>query len=236
MPRERVEATPNKARIVAGAFAVITLLNQNTIGGSESTAAPLQRSHILGEVVVPQVNADRQETKLMPRLNIPWIADGVRVLERPIFQYASEFDVDPEIVAILMHIESLGQPDATSHAGARGAMQVMPQTGALIAEWVGNTKYHPDQLYDPEINIRYGAAYMNFLTPIATSTGPLETTELLKRIAIGYNGGPTRLKEYLEFGDAALVSREETREYAEAAQRFYRGRYELAQPPDPRLG
>lgn len=72
-------------------------------------------------------------------------------------------DVDPLVVLGLIVTESLGNPQAISHVGARGLMQIMPSTGKFIAanyqeKWEGT-----HSLYEVARNIRYGIWYVNHL-------------------------------------------------------------------------
>lgn len=68
-------------------------------------------------------------------------------------------NLDPAIVFGLIRQESIFNKDAESSVGARGLMQVMPQTGMQIAHDL-NEKWQSDNgLFNPEMNIRYGAYY-----------------------------------------------------------------------------
>ena len=63
-------------------------------------------------------------------------------------------DVSPALVLAVIAIESAGRPDATSHAGAEGLMQLMPATAARFG--VSDSK-------KPSENIRGGVAYLDWL-------------------------------------------------------------------------
>ena len=47
-----------------------------------------------------------------------------------IVEKAEEFNLQPWHIAAVVRCESSFNPDATSSAGARGLMQIMPETGA----------------------------------------------------------------------------------------------------------
>lgn len=80
--------------------------------------------------------------------------------------YATYFDLDPALVSAIILSESSFNPEAESRLGARGLMQLMPDT----AEWIAHKldeddeTYSFDNLYTPEVNIRYGSWYLGYLS------------------------------------------------------------------------
>ncbi len=62
----------------------------------------------------------------------------------------------------IMRKESNYHPFALSSSDARGLLQLIPSTGAYVAKKVGMPGY-PDELFDPETNIRLGTAYLGGL-------------------------------------------------------------------------
>ncbi|WP_370458845.1 transglycosylase SLT domain-containing protein [Aggregicoccus sp. 17bor-14] len=78
-------------------------------------------------------------------------------------QEAEHAKVDPYLVWAIMRRESAFRPEAASAADARGLMQVIPRTGAAIAEQLKEGFSAPDELFSPERNIRYGAWYLGAL-------------------------------------------------------------------------
>ena len=52
---------------------------------------------------------------------------------------------------------------ARSDRGAVGLMQLLPETAKGIATRTGGSKFRVSDLYDPEINVRYGAWYLRHL-------------------------------------------------------------------------
>ncbi len=142
-------------------------------------------------------------------------------------QQAAEKHVDASLIAAVIYAESRFE-DQTSKAGARGLMQITPQTAKEIEKLSGGTTFKLTDLGDPEINIRYGTFYLR---------------ELLKRYdgnevaaLAAYNAGPTRADRW---GGADLtleaIPLEETRAYVAAVldkQRAYRNAYprELGYP------
>ncbi len=70
-------------------------------------------------------------------------------------QQAREKHVDAALIAAVIYAESKFS-DRTSSAGARGLMQITPETANEIERHSGGTSFHVGDLSDPEINIRYG--------------------------------------------------------------------------------
>ena len=70
-------------------------------------------------------------------------------------QQAREKQVDPALIAAVIYAESKFV-DQTSHAGARGLMQITPATARDIERHSGGTTFRLQDLADPDINIRYG--------------------------------------------------------------------------------
>jgi soluble lytic murein transglycosylase len=77
-------------------------------------------------------------------------------------QQAKEKDLDPALIAAVIYEESRFR-DQTSHAGARGLMQITPQTADAIAQHSGGVRFKHEDLADPQINISYGAYYLRLL-------------------------------------------------------------------------
>ena len=91
----------------------------------------------------------------------------------------------PYLVAGIIRQESAFDPRATSHAGARGLMQLMPPTAREVAESLGH-RYDPAKLYDPEFSILLGSTY--FSRVLEMFDGNVELA------LAGYNGGPNRIR------------------------------------------
>ena len=79
---------------------------------------------------------------------------------------ASEYNLAPSLIAAVIMNESSFRPIAESSVGARGLMQVMPDTAEWIAHKLRLDDYRLDQLYDPETNIRFGCWYLNYLSTL----------------------------------------------------------------------
>lgn len=71
---------------------------------------------------------------------------------------ARDYDIDPDLLSAVMHVESRGNPAAVSPKGARGLMQIMPATAKRFG-----VRDPLIELSDPMVNIRTGAAYLKTL-------------------------------------------------------------------------
>lgn len=75
--------------------------------------------------------------------------------------YARKQDLDPDLVAALVWLESGGNEVAYSKSGAVGLMQVMPNDGLAVAFMCVNGPCFADrpsttELQNPEFNLKYG--------------------------------------------------------------------------------
>ncbi len=97
-----------------------------------------------------------------------------------IFKEASEkYNVDINLLKAVAKAESNFNPDATSHCGAMGIMQLMPST----AEGLGVT-----DAYDPYQNIMGGAKLLSQLSSLYNGN--------VKLMLAGYNAGPGNVEKY----------------------------------------
>lgn len=141
-----------------------------------------------------------------------------------ILQYAKENDIDPNLVAAIIRNESKFFPRAESQVGAKGLMQLMPTTAQWIADAMGMPNYRPEQLYEPETNIRMGCWYLGSLKK--------EFKGKTHLIIAAYNGGRGNVREWLSThqwsGDPQEIDQipyKETREYVRKVLDDY-GRYQ----------
>lgn len=120
----------------------------------------------------------------------PWIPQTVRRWQTPIDAAAKKYQVDPNFIAIIMTMESGGDPNAKSSAGAQGLMQITGPTAQDIAAKFLKQPVPNNDLSNPATNIEYGTAYLAYLRDTfgGWEQGPSwdYTVEL---VAAGYNGG-----------------------------------------------
>ena len=79
-------------------------------------------------------------------------------------QYAAEYNLAPAYVSAIIRNESSFNARAESGAGARGLMQLMPDTAEWIAHKLQISGYAFERMLDPESNIRFGCWYLNYLS------------------------------------------------------------------------
>ena len=96
--------------------------------------------------------------------------------------------LDAALVAAVILQESTFDPDALSHAGARGLMQVMPATGRRIAKAKGQ-RYRRAALHDPGTSIDFGTHYLRQMSD--RFGGAVE------KVLAAYNAGPERVDAWV---------------------------------------
>lgn len=111
------------------------------------------------------------ENQLATRLDILPFGSSIR-------QTATRNQLDAFLLASIVEVESGFNPDAISHRGATGLMQVMPATAGE----------HANSLSDPDHNLETGARYLRRL--LKRYGGDLELA------LAAYNAGPTNVRRY----------------------------------------
>ena len=96
------------------------------------------------------------------------LGDAVREITLPLHhddvirQQAQDKSVDASLIAAVIYEESRFR-DQTSHAGARGLMQITPDTADFIAKNSGGYRFEQEDLATPQINIAYGTYFLRYL-------------------------------------------------------------------------
>lgn len=134
--------------------------------------------------------------------------------------YAEEFDLDVALVYSVILTESKFDTYAESNVGAKGLMQLTEETGQECARKLGIESFSPEQLFDPEMNVRLGCYYLKKL--IQDYDGITETA------IAAYNGGPGNVDQWLNDsncsnGDGTLkeIPFRETRDYVHKVRKAY---------------
>lgn len=113
---------------------------------------------------------------------------------------SDEVGIDADLLHAMIKVESNYKPQAVSHKGARGLLQVMPATGK---------RFGYTNLMDPEHNLRAGATYMKWLI------GHFDN-DLTLALA-GYNAGEGAVKKY----GRTVPPYKETRHYVKKVMEHY---------------
>ncbi len=104
---------------------------------------------------------------------------------------AATYSVDPFFVDGLIRQESLFDDDIVSPAGARGLMQIMPETGRrLYSAGSGDAGYDPETLFDARVNVRLGIKFLGQLAKRFGKKGMY--------LLISYNAGPHVMEKWLK--------------------------------------
>jgi soluble lytic murein transglycosylase len=119
-----------------------------------------RRALLLLGVVVAAVVAAAAMSPLLDRA-VEEIALPLRH-EDIIRQQAADKNLDPALIAAVIYAESRFRHQ-TSPAGAKGLMQIMPETADYIARKSGGTAFVQGDLATPQINISYGSWYLRYL-------------------------------------------------------------------------
>ncbi len=77
-------------------------------------------------------------------------------------KYSAEYNVPEALVYSVIHVESNFDPNAESHAGAKGLMQLMPDTLDWLSRLL-DEEAPTGEITDPETNIKYGTYYLRHL-------------------------------------------------------------------------
>ena len=118
-------------------------------------------------------------------------ADGtLRVTwQEHIEKYAAQYNLQPAFVMAIIRNESSFRTNAESNVGARGLMQMMPDTAEWIAGKLDDDAYTFDRMWDAETNIRYGCWYLGYLSRLFRGDAQL--------VSAAYHAGQTTVTQWL---------------------------------------
>ncbi len=133
---------------------------------------------------------------------------------------AAKAGIPPQLLYAVMREESGFRPDVLSVVGARGLVQIMPETGRKLAERLGAASYSADELFVPERNLELGAAYLAEL--LARFEGRVSAA------VASYNAGPEAVERWLAQNGALeddawieSIPYDQTRAYAKRVLRSF---------------
>lgn len=169
-----IYALPIVAVVVISLVLIVVLaiaLRSRPEEGSLTTLNDVSENSVHAENAPPDIQLDQPAARASSTMAV-FFSPSVLYWEEDILKWAAEWQLDPNLVATVMQIESCGHPDVVSSAGAMGLFQVMP--------------FHfkeGEATFDPEINASRGLSYL---------TRSLDAHERDVFLALaGYNGGIT---------------------------------------------
>ncbi|CAM2862929.1 transglycosylase SLT domain-containing protein [Legionella worsleiensis] len=146
--------------------------------------------------------------------------------------YANQYSIPPEFVYAIIRQESGFREDVVSTAGARGLMQLMPQTASVISKMSKIQYTDQKQLFLSNKNINIGIAYLQHLAKRFSNHPVL--------VAAAYNAGPRQVVYWIKNHPPKemdvwieTLPWQETRNYLKNVMAFYVVyQYRLNQKPD----
>jgi soluble lytic murein transglycosylase len=133
--------------------------------------------------------------------------------------HAAHYRLEPALLAAVIYQESKFHADVKSSSGAIGLMQLLPSTAQGIALHTGGNRFVVSDLYNPEINVRYGAWYLRHL---------LNRYHDERTALAAYNAGQKNVDAWRRRGDG--IEFPETRAYVDRIEHLkgiYRRAYGL---------
>ena len=122
-----------------------------------------------------------------------------------IYHESQKQGIDDSLVKAVIYTESYFNPNATSHKGASGLMQLMPATAA---------KYGISDLYNPKQNIIAGIKHLKYLMTLYPNN--------LKHVLAAYNAGENAVNKY-----NGIPPYRETQGYVKKVMKHFK-RFQLA--------
>ncbi len=147
--------------------------------------------------------------------------DGPQKYHGIVYRYATEYRLDPTLVMAVIRVESNFDPHARSKANAIGLMQITEETlkWAILREGK-SAAYTAEDLYKPEINIKYGCLILSLLS---------EELKDQNTILAAYNAGRGNALKWLKdrrySPDGITLTAtpyKETNQYIKKVQKYYK--------------
>jgi soluble lytic murein transglycosylase len=211
-------------RLFASAGEELEAASMQGVNGLIWRARAAQAFHWAGEhhramrILRRQGPASFSLTLGLPEVEVQEMTHPLGALQRLAI---SDFNgLDPLIVGALIMAESDWNPRALSRVGARGLMQLMPDTGRRMAESLGVVVSSDDQLFDSALNLQLGVTYLGELSRRFEGRLPL--------VLASYNAGEEQVSKWWSkrSGDdieefIANIPFRETRRYVQRVYGYY---------------
>ena len=177
---ERIAAIEERISVISGGDDSTSAAPAAQSGSGGFAGALESARQGYGAAQAPLIGPDGTAVRpLIPVMTSAGAATGTTAFADDIAAAAAKYNIDPKLVRAVMQVESGGNPQAISRAGAMGLMQLMP--GNASAAGLTNP-------FDPAGNIDAGAHQLaNLLSEFGGD---------LDKALAGYNAGPNAVRRY----------------------------------------
>lgn len=154
---------------------------KNEIEPVKTTLEKSETGAIEQQGILTSLNINLPILSLLPanKRSLGKFSTGNREIDRHIEDFSAIYNIDPLLIYAQMSQESSFKVKATSHKGASGLMQLVPETAK---------RFGVKNIYNPKQNIKAGVKYMRWL---------LDKFDGDMRLALaGYNAGEGAVKKY----------------------------------------
>jgi len=148
-----VDRAPLRSAATAGEEALVLLADLSARAGDLRNAHAIVRTELRGLL---------RRTSAPLALRAAGLAYPLAFRDQ-IAKASKTASIPPDLLQALMREESALDPRALSSTGALGLTQVMPGTAREIARRLKLHGFVPSKLFDPEVSIRIGGAYLGEL-------------------------------------------------------------------------
>jgi soluble lytic murein transglycosylase len=144
---------------------------------------------------------------------------AIQLYSGSVYKYSFMYGVDANLVLAVIKVESDFDENAISSKGAVGLMQLLPSTALFVSDKLG-VEFSEEDLFDSDINIRFGTYYLSYL---------FDKFATLETVLAAYNAGEGNVSRWLSlFSDDGKTLRqipfEETERFVSRV-RFHFDRY-----------
>ena len=144
-------------------------------------------------------------------------------------RYAAENNLPPSLVFAVIKCESSFNPNVVSSVGAKGLMQITPDTFTWLQTKTGEQIDDVD-LFGPAINIRYGTMLLSYDLKNLSAGGDLNDPANIRKAVAAYHAGLTKVKSWLVNGQLGDIPYADTAQYVQRVlevQKIYQQLYKI---------
>lgn len=127
------------------------------------------------------IETSRDLNGLLEKYKTEWSEKDKTDVVETLLDIESEYGFKPDLFLRLMEVESNFRIRAVSRDGARGLCQIQPETARHISRRLGQPPIPEEMLFDPVLNLRLSAAYLDYLE---------KKYKALPKAISAYNMGP----------------------------------------------